>query len=103
MAGVDDSKYGGRARYVDLCGLLSRHRQRQGKVKQRLTTAVDFTISSIKKDDNKRDKIQWVVVGNERAFTLIILWQDYCSFFFWQFLQFAVADAANTLLGYVSI
>ena len=101
--GVDDSKYGGRARYVDLCGLLEPTSAKAGKVKQKVNNSSEFCNFIYKKDYNSRDKIQWVVVGNERAFTLIILWQDYCSFFiFGNFASLAVADAANTLLGYVS-
>lgn len=101
--GVDDSKYGNRARYVDLCGLLEPTSAKAGKVKQKVKNSSGFHNFIYKKDDSNRDKIQWVVVGNERAFTLIILWQDYCSFFiFGNFSSLAVADAANTLLGYVS-
>lgn len=101
--GVDDSKYGERARYVDLCGLLEPTSAKAGKVKQKVNNSSEFCNFIYKKDYNSRDKIQWVVVGNERAFTLIILWQDYCSFFiFGNFASLAVADAANTLLGYVS-
>ena len=101
--GVDDSKYGSRARYVDLCGLLEPTSAKAGKVKQKVHNSSGFYNFIYKKDDSNRDKIQWVVVGNERAFTLIILWQDYCSFFiFGNFSSLAVADAANTLLGYVS-
>lgn len=101
--GVDDSKYGERARYVDLCGLLEPTSAKVGKVKQKVNNSSEFCNFIYKKDDNNRDKIQWVVVGNERAFTLIILWQEYCSFFiFGNFASLAVADAANTLLGYVS-
>lgn len=101
--GVDDSKYGDRARYVDLCGLLEPTSAKAGKVKQKVNNSSVFQNFIYKKDDNKRDKIQWVVVGNERAFTLIILWRDYCSFFiFGNFSSLAVADDANTLLGYVS-
>lgn len=101
--GVDDSKYGNRARYVDLCGLLEPTSAKAGKVKQKVNNSSGFHNFIYKKDDSNRDKIQWVVVGNERAFTLIILWQDYCSFFiFGNFSSLAVADAANTLLGYVS-
>jgi hypothetical protein len=101
--GVDDSKYGNRARYVDLCGLLEPKSAKAGKVKQKVNNSSGFHNFIYKKDDSNRDKIQWVVVGNERAFTLIILWQDYCSFFiFGNFSSLAVADAANTLLGYVS-
>ena len=79
--GVDDSKYGSRARYVDLCGLLEPTSAKAGKVKQKVKNSSGFHNFIYKKDDSNRDKIQWVVVGNERAFTLIILWQDYCSFF----------------------
>lgn len=101
--GVDDSKYGNRARYVDLCGLLEPKSAKAGKVKQKVNNSSGFHNFIYKKDDSNRDKIQWVVVGNERAFTLIILWQDYCSFFiFGNFSSLAVADDANTLLGYVS-
>ena len=101
--GVDDSKYGDRARYVDLCGLLEPTSAKAGKVKQKVNNSSGFYNFIYKKNDNNRDKIQWVVVGNERAFTLIILWQDYCSFFiFGNFSSLAVADDANTLLGYVS-
>lgn len=101
--GVDDSKYGNRARYVDLCGLLEPKSAKVGKVKQKVNNSSGFHNFIYKKDDSNRDKIQWVVVGNERAFTLIILWQDYCSFFiFGNFSSLAVADAANTLLGYTS-
>lgn len=101
--GVDDSKYGDRARYVDLCGLLEPTSAKAGKVKQKVINSSGFHNFIYKKNDNNRDKIQWVVVGNERAFTLIILWQDYCSFFiFGNFCSLAVADEANTLLGYVS-
>ena len=101
--GVDDSKYGDRARYVDLCGLLEPTSAKAGKVKQKVNNSSGFHNFIYKKDNNNRDKIQWVVVGNERAFTLIILWQDYCSFFiFGNFSSLAVADAANILLGYVS-
>ena len=101
--GVDDSKYGDRARYVDLCGLLEPTSAKAGKVKQKVNNSSGFYNLIYKKNDNNRDKIQWVVVGNERAFTLIILWQDYCSFFiFGNFSSLAVADDANTLLGYVS-
>ena len=101
--GVDDSKYGERARYVDLCGLLEPTSAKAGKVKQKVSNSSEFCNFIYKKNYNSRDKIQWVVVGNERAFTLIILWQDYCSFFiFGNFASLAVADAANTLLGYVS-
>jgi hypothetical protein len=101
--GVDDSKYGERARYVDLCGLLEPTSAKTGKVKQKVDNRSEFCNFIYKKDYNSRDKIQWVVVGNERAFTLIILWQEYCSFFiFGNFASLAVADAANTLLGYVS-
>ena len=101
--GVDDSKYGERARYFDLCGLLEPTSAKAGKVKQKVNNSSEFCNFIYKKDYNSRDKIQWVVVGNERAFTLIILWQDYCSFFiFGNFASLAVADAANTLLGYVS-
>ena len=101
--GVDDSKYGERARYVDLCGLLEPTSAKAGKVKQKVNNSSEFCNFIYKKDYNSRDKIQWVVVGNERAFTLIILWQDYCSFFILgNFASLAVADAANTLLGYVS-
>lgn len=101
--GVDDSKYGERARYVDLCGLLEPTSAKAGKVKQKVNNSSEFCNFIYKKDYNSRDKIQWVVVGNERAFTLIILWQEYCSFFiFGNFASLAVADAANTLLGYVS-
>ena len=101
--GVDDSKYGERARYVDLCGLLEPTSAKAGKVKQKVNNSSEFCNFIYKKNYNSRDKIQWVVVGNERAFTLIILWQDYCSFFiFGNFASLAVADAANTLLGYVS-
>lgn len=101
--GVDDSKYGDRARYVDLCGLLEPTSAKAGKVKQKVINSSGFHNFIYKKNDNNRDKIQWVVVGNERAFTLIILWLDYCSFFiFGNFCSLAVADEANTLLGYVS-
>lgn len=101
--GVDDSKYGNRARYVDLCGLLEPKSAKAGKVKQKVNNSSGFHNFIYKKDDSNRDKIQWVVVGNERAFTLIILWQDYCSFFiFGNFSSLAVADDANTLLGYAS-
>ena len=101
--GVDDSKYGDHARYVDLCGLLEPTSAKAGKVKQKVKNSSGFHNFIYKKDDSNRDKIQWVVVGNERAFTLIILWQDYCSFFiFGNFSSLAVADEANTLLGYVS-
>ena len=101
--GVDDSKYGERARYVDLCGLLEPTSAKAGKVKQKVNNSSEVCNFIYKKDYNSRDKIQWVGVGNERAFTLIILWQDYCSFFiFGNFASLAVADAANTLLGYVS-
>ena len=101
--GVDDSKYGERARYVDLCGLLEPTSAKAGKVKQKVNNSSEFCNFIYKKDYNSRDKIQWVVVGNERAFTLIILWREYCSFFiFGNFASLAVADAANTLLGYVS-
>lgn len=101
--GVDDSKYGDRARYVDLCGLLEPTSAKAGKVKQKVNNSSGFHNFIYKKNDNNRDKIQWVVVGNERAFTLIILWQNYCSFFiFGNFSSLAVADEANTLLGYVS-
>lgn len=101
--GVDDSKYGDRARYVDLCGLLEPTSAKAGKVKQKVINSSGFHNFIYKKNDNNRDKIQWVVVGNERAFTLIILWDDYCSFFiFGNFCSLAVADEANTLLGYVS-
>lgn len=101
--GVDDSKYGDRARYVDLCGLLEPTSAKAGKVKQKVINSSGFHNFIYKKNDNNRDKIQWVVVGNERAFTLIILWQDYCSFFiFGNFCSLAVADEANTLLGYIS-
>ena len=101
--GVDDSKYGDRARYVDLCGLLEPTSAKAGKVKQKVNNRSEFYNFIYKKNDNNRDKIQWVVVGNERTFTLIILWQDYCSFFiFGNFSSLAVADEANTLLGYVS-
>lgn len=101
--GVDDSKYGSRARYVDLCGLLEPTSAKAGKVKQKVNNSSVFHNFIYKKDNNNRDKIQWVVVGNERAFTLIILWQDYCSFFiFGDFCSLVVADDANTLLGYVS-
>ena len=101
--GVDDSKYGDRARYVDLCGLLEPTSAKAGKVKQKVINSSEFHNFIYKKNDNNRDKIQWVVVGNERAFTLIILWLDYCSFFiFGNFCSLAVADEANTLLGYVS-
>ena len=101
--GVDDSKYGDRARYVDLCGLLEPTSAKAGKVKQKVNNSSGFHNFIYKKNDNSRDKIQWVVVGNERAFTLIILWQDYCSFFiFGNFCSLSVADEANTLLGYVS-
>ena len=101
--GVDDSKYGDRARYVDLCGLLEPTSAKAGKVKQKVNNSSGFHNFIYKKNDASRDNIKWVVVGNERAFTLIILWQDYCSFFiFGNFPSLAVADAANTLLGYVS-
>lgn len=101
--GVDDSKYGDRARYVDLCGLLEPTSAKAGKVKQKVNNSSGFHNFIYKKNDNNRDKIQWVVVGNERAFTLIILWEDYCSFFiFGNFCSLAVADEAHTLLGYVS-
>lgn len=101
--GVDDSKYGTRAKYVDLCGLLEPTSAKAGKVKQKVNNSSGFHNFIYKKDDDSLDKIQWVVVGNERAFTLIILWRNYCSFFiFGNFASLAVADAANTLLGYVS-
>lgn len=101
--GVDDSKYGSRARYVDLCGLLEPTSAKAGKVKQKVNNSSGYHNFIYKKDNDSLDKIQWVVVGNERAFTLIILWQNYCSFFiFGNFASLAVADAANTLLGYVS-
>lgn len=101
--GVDDSKYGDHARYVDLCGLLEPTSAKAGKVKQKVQNNSGFYNFIYKKNNDNRDNIQWVVVGNERAFTLIILWQDYCSFFiFGNFCSLAVADEANTLLGYVS-
>ena len=101
--GVDDSKYGDRARYVDLCGLLEPTSAKAGKVKQKVINSSGFHNFIYKENNDIRDNIKWVVVGNDRAFTLIILWQDYCSFFiFGNFCSLAVADEANTLLGYVS-
>lgn len=101
--GVDDSKYGARARYVDLFGLLEPTSAKAGKVKQKVNNSSEFHNFIYEKSGNSLGNIKWVVVGNERAFTLIILWKDYCSFFiFGNFASLAVADAANTLLGYVS-
>ena len=91
------------SRYVDLYGLLEPTSAKAGKVKQKVNNSSGFHNFIYKTNDDSRDKIQWVVVGNERAFTLIILWRGYCSFFiFGNFSSLAVADAANTLLGYVS-